>query len=115
MQSGNGIDLPAVYQLLQEAVRRVGGIESALDSHTQKLNQLTAVADEHTRKLDQLMTVVNDHTRRIDDIAAGLSELRLAVDHYHDAVIGHGIELTALSERVKRIESHLKLHDPTAS
>ena len=61
------------------------------------------------------MTIVNDHTRRSDDVAAGLQELRLAVDPYHDAVIGHGIELTTLGERVQRIESHLKLPDPTAS
>lgn len=88
MQSGNGIDLAAVYQLLTE---------------------MAGTLAAHDRRFDQLAAVANEHGRKIDDLAAGLQELRLAVMQYHDAVIGHGVELTRLGERVKRIEAHLAL------
>jgi ABC-type transporter Mla subunit MlaD len=121
MQSGNGIDLAAIHHLLTEVAQTVRGqgerldrIETHLGAQDQVLNQLVAVVNEHTRKLDQLVTIVNEHSRKIDDLAAGLNELRLAVNQYHDAAIGHGIEMTRLGERVTRIEAHLNL-DTTAS
>jgi len=46
---------------------------------------------------------------QLDDVAAGLSDLRAAVTNYHGAVLGHGIMLSELDERVRRIERHLKL------
>ena len=95
MQSGNGIDLAAVYQLLQDVAQRVVAIERRLDEHTLKLNELIAA--------------VNQHSQQIDDLSAGLRELRTSVDQYHGAVLGHGIDLTRLGERVKRIEDHLEL------
>jgi archaellum component FlaC len=85
MQSGNGVDLGAVYQLLSEVaqtVRQYGG------------------------RFDHL-------ERRLDDLEANLGELRMAVTQYHDAVIGHGIELTQLDERIKRIETDLNLEPPS--
>jgi hypothetical protein len=54
--------------------------------------------------------VLNEHSRKIDDLRAEVTELRLSVNQYHGAVIGHGIDLTQLSERVSRIEAHLKLN-----
>jgi chromosome segregation ATPase len=95
MQSGNGTDLPAVYQLLQEVAQRVVAIERRLDDHTLKLNEL--------------VTATNQHSRTVEDLSAGLRELRSSVDQYHGAVIGHGIDLTRLGERVNRIEDHLQL------
>ena len=62
-----------------------------------------------TEKLNELVGVVNQHGRKMDDFSAGLRELRRSVDQYHGAVIGHGIDLTRLGERVKRIEDHLQL------
>ena len=88
MQSGNGIDIGAVYALLQEVAQRVAA---------------------HDRRFNQIADILNDHTRKIDDLAAGLTELRRSVDQYHGAVIGHGIELTRIAERVTRIEAHLNL------
>jgi ABC-type transporter Mla subunit MlaD len=97
MQSGNGIDIGAVYALLQEVAQRVA-------AHDRRFDQIDA-------GLTQIVGVVNEHTRKIDDLAAGLTELRRSVNEYHGAVIGHGIELTRLAERVTRIEVHLNL-DP---
>ena len=80
-RSGNGIDLGAVYQLLTEVAQTVRG-------HSARFERLEA---------------------RLDDVAVGLSDLRSAVTNYHGAVLGHGIILSELDERVRRIERHLKL------
>ena len=113
MQSGNGIDLAAVYQLLTEVAQTVRGQEARLTGVEHKLNELVVAVNAHSRTLDELAVVANAHAGKIDDVAAGLGELRRAVHQYHDAVIGHGVELTRVEERVKRIEEHLRL-DPLA-
>ncbi len=51
------------------------------------------------------------HDRKLDDLAAGLASLRDAVTHYHSSVLGHGMLISELDERVRRVERHLKL-DP---
>ena len=93
MQSGNGIDASAIYALLQEVAQRVAA---------------------HDHRFDEIAEVLNEHSRKIDDLRAEVTELRLSVDQYHGAVIGHGVEITRLSERVGRIEAHLNL-DPAAT
>jgi hypothetical protein len=80
-RSGNGIDIGAVYQLLTEVAETVRG-------HGARFERLEA---------------------RLDDVAVGLSDLRSAVTNYHGAVLGHGVMLSELDERVRRIERHLKL------
>jgi hypothetical protein len=77
MQSGNGIDLAAIHQLLTEVAQtvrghserfdridaRLDGIDARLDRHEQTLNELVVTVNDYTRKLDQLTMIVNDHTR----------------------------------------------------
>src|SRR5712691_10366087 len=118
MQSGNGIDLAAIHQLLTEVAETVHGhsgrfdrVEARLDSHTQKLNELTVVVNGHNRTLNDLVAVVNEHSGKldhltavVDDIAARLREVRLTLYQYHEAVVGQGMSLARLEERVKRIE-----------
>jgi len=87
-QSGNGVDIGAVYQLLL-------GMSGRLDAMSGRLDAVVERLDVHERKLD--------------DLAAGLSDLRAAVTNYHGAVLGHGIMLSELDGRVRRIERHLKL------
>ena len=120
MQSGNGIDLAAVYQLLTEVAQKVAAhdrrfdqVAELLNEHTLKLNELATTLNGHARKLDELATVVNAHGRRIDDVGAGVRELRSTIYQYHEAVVGHGMSLTRLDERVRRIEGHLHLDPAT--
>jgi hypothetical protein len=101
-QSGNGIDIAAVYQLLLEMSARMDGMSARLDSHDRKLDQLLDVGNEHGRTLA-------NHTRQLDDLNAGVTELRSAVAGYHETVISHGIHYSELGERVSRVERHLKL------
>ena len=56
-----------------------------------------------------LSEIVAGHDRKLDDLAAGLASLRDALTHYHSTVLGHGILISELDERVRRIERHLRL------
>jgi ABC-type transporter Mla subunit MlaD len=95
MSGPNGPDIAAVYQLLTQVARTVTG-------HDRKLDDLSA-------EVAELREVVAAHDRKLDDLAAGLASLRDAVTHYHSSVLGHGILISELDERVRRIERHLKL------
>ena len=86
MQSGNGIDLAAIYQLLSEVAQTVRGHGERFEAIDRKLGEMTA------------------------DIAG----LREAVTHYHATVLGHGVLISELDERVRRIERHLRL-EPASS
>jgi hypothetical protein len=60
-------------------------------------------------RLDQVSEHLDVHERKLDDLGAGLTDLRVAVTNYDSAVLGHGILISDLDERVRRIERHLKL------
>jgi hypothetical protein len=87
-RSGNGIDIGAVYQLLTEVAETVRG---------------------HGARFDRIEERLHAHDSKLDELAVGLSDLRAAVINYHGAVLGHGVMLSELDERVRRIEHHLKL------
>ena len=59
--------------------------------------------------LVQMSGRLDSHERKLDDLSVGLADLRAAVTNYHSAVLGHGILIGELDERVRRIERHLKL------
>lgn len=43
------------------------------------------------------------------DVGDQIAGLRQAVTHYHSSVIGHGVLITDLEARVRRVEQHLNL------
>ena len=92
-RSGNGIDLAAVYQILTE-------ISGRLDNHETKLNELVGTSNEHSRRFDQIGGILNDHGRRFDVLSQELTDLRDAVAHYHHSVVGQGMALNEIEERV---------------
>jgi ABC-type transporter Mla subunit MlaD len=100
MSGPNGPDIAAVYQLLTQVARTVTG-------HDRKLDDLSA-------EVAGLREVVAAHDRKLDDLSSGLASLRDAVTHYHSSVLGHGLLISELDERVRRIERHLKL-EPAAA
>jgi len=119
MQSGNGIDLAAIHQLLMELVEIVRGqgnrldaIDGRLDGHTGKLNELIVALNEHRRRFAEVAGVLNDHSRELAELIEGLRDLRGTVAHYHHSVVGHGIAVNRLEERVTMIEGRLDLGPP---
>ncbi|HEV2301283.1 MAG TPA: hypothetical protein VGR91_06895 [Stellaceae bacterium] len=123
MSERNGPDIAAVYQLLTEVARIVAGhdrrfdqIDRRLDEHDRrfdehdrKINELVIVVNDHSRVLGGITAVLTDHGRKLDDLDAGQKELRAALTHYHTTVLGHGVLISDLDERVRRIERHLRL------
>jgi ABC-type transporter Mla subunit MlaD len=88
-------DSAAVNQLLPQVARTVTG-------HDRKL-------DDRSTEVAGLREVVAAHDRKLDDLAAGLAPLRDAVTHYPSSVLGHGLLIRKLDERVHRIEQHLRI------
>jgi chromosome segregation ATPase len=109
MSGVNGPDIAAVYQLLTEVARRVAGHDDKFDTQDRKLDAQDRKLDAIIARLDAHDRKFAEHDRKLDDLAAGLSSLREAVTHYHSSVIGHGVLISELDERVRRIERHLKL------
>ena len=100
--SGDGVDIGAVYQLLREVADTVAGHGRMLSDHGRMLERLDRRLDGQDASLDR-------QDRKLDDLSAELSGLRRAVTEYHSSVLGHGILISELEERVRRIEQHLNL------
>ena len=116
MSGHDGPDSSAIYQLLSEVARIVAGHDRRFDEHdrrfdehTDKLDELISVVNGHSSKLDELSAVVNAHDRKFADLSADLAGLRETLTHYHASVLGHGVLISELEERVRRIERHLHL------
>jgi hypothetical protein len=91
-QSGNGVDIGTIYQLLTQMSARMDTMSARFEEF----------AEAVSRKLA-------DHSRDLDDLKAGMTELRKEVSHYHAAVTSQGIHYSELEGRTLRIERHLKL------
>ena len=76
--SGNGVDLGAIYQAI-----------------------LTVAADLRTVAAD-----VRAQGLKLNDLDSKVDGLRQAVDDYHGSVIGHGVLIGELDERVRELEQH---------
>lgn len=81
--SGNGVDLAAVYQAV-----------------------LALSADLRTIKAE-----VRAQGRKLDGLAGQVAALRGEVATYHSSVVGHGVLISELEERVGQLESR----GPTAA
>jgi chromosome segregation ATPase len=108
-QSGNGIDLGAVYRLLTEVAETVRAHGERFDRLERRMDQALVVLNEHTRVLNAHSAQLDNHSRDIDDLKTSVSELRKDVAHYHEAVTSQGIHYSDLEDRVRRVERHLKL------
>jgi ABC-type transporter Mla subunit MlaD len=109
VSGANGPDIAAVYQLLTQVARTVTGHDRKLDDLSAEVAGLRGTVGGLNGVVAGLSDIVAGHDRKLDDLAAGLASLRDAVTHYHSSVLGHGMLISELDERVRRIERHLKL------
>lgn len=79
-------------------------------------DEMYVFRDKTNARLDVLEAIVHRLARRTDtlaqDIAAVRREtasLRQAITDYHGSVLGHGVLLTELEERLARVERYLDL------
>lgn len=122
MSERNGPDIAAVHQLLTEVARMVTAhghkleehdrrfdqIDRRLDTQDSKINEIIGSVNAHSRVLDEITAVLDRHEKKLDDFAASFASMRETVALYHSAVLGHGITITDLDERVKRLEKFLE-------
>ena len=80
----------------------IGDIKS--DVQTLKAGTATK-SDLHSLRAD----VASDMLTMQKDTRDQIVGLRRAVVEYHSAVVGHGLIISELEERVRRLEQHLKL------
>lgn len=92
--SGNGVDLGAIYQLLSTVAEAVTRHDRALEALGRDMAEMRA----------EMMDV-----RRSMATKADIAELRQTVTHYHSSVVGHGILISDLEARMRRVEEHLDL------
>ena len=94
--SGNGTDLGSIVAMLQgvlQAQEVMRGDMAAM--RTELRGEIAALRSEHGRKLD--------------DLASQIVTLRQTVTEYHASVLGHGILISELDARLRRLEQHLDL------
>ena len=103
-------------RVLDGHTRVLDGHSTILDAQARMLNELSSVLNQHTRILGDHTRVLNDHTlilhdhtRQLNDLTHGQATLRQTLTEYHSSVMGHGILISQLEDRVRRIEHHLDL------
>ena len=109
--TGNGIDLAAVYQ----AVMAQSGQMSALTDKVSVLSgQVSTLADRVDRQDRKLEVLIENQFKLAEGQAKlaskeDLARLRQTVVEYHSAVVGHGVLISELHDRLRRVEQHLGL------
>jgi len=96
-----------VLQLLRGIRGEVAEVKSSVGALDAKLDDAKAElkADIHTLRAD----VASDMMQMQKDTRDQIVGLRRAVIEYHSAVIGHGLIISELEARMRRVEQHLNL------
>ena len=92
MAKENGGDIGAVHQAVQSLAGEMRSGFTELRTGQQKLEAGQQKLEAGQQKLE-----------------AGLEDVRQTLTHYHSAVLGHGILITELETRVRRLEQHVGL------
>lgn len=73
------------------------------------MGQVVAMLGEVLSVQREMRAELNELRRRADDLDGKVDGLRQAVTAYHASVLGHGILLSELDARLRRVEHHLNL------
>jgi hypothetical protein len=73
------------------------------------IGQVVAMLGDVLAGQAEIRAELRDHSRQLADLNSGMVSLRQTVTEYHSAVLGHGILISNLEDRVRRIEAHLNL------
>ena len=90
--SGNGVDIAAVYELLRS-------VADTVITHDQRF----------ARMEERMGRGFSEARRAIAELSRNVGEVRRELASYHASVVGHGILITELDERVSRLERHVGL------
>jgi hypothetical protein len=96
-----------VVELLRNIRADVARVDSKVDSVETKLE--SAKAELRSEILSLRADVAADLIAARKETSEQIAGLRRAVIEYHSAVLGHGVLISELEARVRRIEQHLSL------
>lgn len=98
-----------VIEHLRALRKDVGDVKSEMQTVKAEMQTLKAEmatkSDLHSLRAD----VASDLLTMQKDTRDQIVGLRRAVVEYHSAVVGHGLIISELEERVRRLEQHLNL------
>ena len=110
MAEGNGIDLGSIYGLLVEVAKTVSRHDAALLSLQDDIRQLRSDTHGIRAEMHGIRSELKAEIAALrSETRAEFATLRQTVTQYHSSVLGHGILISDLEERVRRIENHLDL------
>lgn len=93
--SGNGVDLGAIYQAILAVAADARAFRAEVKAEFASVR--AEIANVRTDLRAEIASVRTDLRAEIDD-------LRQAVNAYHGSVVGHGVLISELDERVSRLE-----------
>lgn len=98
-----------ILQILREMRAELGDVRSDIGELRSDIGQIRAdfatKSDMHTLRAD----VASDLLSTRKELGEQIMGLRRAVIEYHTSVIGHGVLISELEARVRRVELHLNL------
>ena len=99
---GNGADLGSVIAMLSGVLEGQQSVQAEIRSMRTDIQEIKGVVNQHTLTLA-------DHGGRFKNLSGEVASLREAVTAYHASVLGHGVLISELDARIRRIERHLDL------
>ena len=98
-----------ILQILREMRAELGDVRSDIGDLRSDIGQIRAdfatKSDMHTLRADVAADILS--TRK--ELSEQIVGLRRAVIEYHTSVIGHGVLISELEARMRRVEQHLNL------
>lgn len=75
----------------------------------QLLGSVASDVREMKSEVREMKTDIRGLKKDMGDVKGEIADLRQAVTQYHSAVLGHGILISELDERLRKVERHLGL------
>ena len=107
--SGNGADIGQVLTIVQDLAVGQREVRATLQEHSRMLEGHGRMLESHGRILESHGRMLEQHSRKLEDLSADMSGMRQQLTEYHASVLGHGVLISELDQRVRRIERHLNL------
>ena len=104
--SGNGTDLGSIVAMLQRVLQAQEGMRGEMGALRGEMGALRA---EMGALRGEMAALRSEHGQKLDDLANQIVTLRQTLTEYHASVLGHGILISELDARLRRVEQHLDL------
>lgn len=98
-----------ILQLLRQMRAEIGSVRTEVESIRSDMATRNDLADVRSEMQSLRADVASDLLVARKETSDQIAGLRRAVIEYHSSVIGHGVLISELEARVRRVEQHLNL------